>query len=277
MTFYIRYISVIIICLAAAAFGQSNLIDVDEVFVEQGDDYIFDIYAYLSDPYSGFEIPLTAFSSDFVFDSASLFGSVVPSNFEIGWNLNNDSSQMILFIFPPATITELIESPGGKLCEVYFHVRPEAFSQIVFIDTTTFDIYSPDSSTVIVSYELSGYDENGAFKIVDFEAGIVDITITVDVEDELEGNLPGQFRLYQNRPNPFNPSTRIAYSLPVDSYVTLTVYDILGRQVKVLDEGYRQAGTHLVTFEASDYATGFYFAHFQAREYSETKRMLLLK
>ena len=120
-------------------------------------------------------------------------------------------------------------------------------------------------------------DEEGLIKAIDFEAGVVDVTIFVDAEDDFEGYLPRQFKLYQNRPNPFNPDTRITYAVGTDSYVTLTVYDIRGRKVRTVDEGYKRAGMHTVVFQASDYATGFYFARLQTEDYSATIRMLLLK
>ena len=268
---------ILLMSLTMPLSAQTNLLDIDEIFVENGPNLSFSINIYINDVYSGFEIPLKALSDDFKFDSVSIFGSILPSDYKIGWQLKEDSTHIVIFTVPPLYPSDMIQPTAGKLCDVYFHLQPEAVSQTVFIDTATFDVYSPDSSIIFTSYFLTGYNEEGLIKAIDFETGVVDVTISVDAEDEFEGNLPTQFKLYQNRPNPFNPDTRITYAVPGNSYINLNVYDINGRKVRTLDEGYKQAGTYTVVFQASDYATGFYFARLQMGDYSQTIRMLLLK
>lgn len=89
--------------------------------------------------------------------------------------------------------------------------------------------------------------------------------------------LPGEFALLQNYPNPFNASTTIEFNIINGRKVTLAVYDLLGREVQILVEGYRQAGVHAVNFDASSLPSGVYFYRLQAGSAVETKRMLLLK
>ena len=91
------------------------------------------------------------------------------------------------------------------------------------------------------------------------------------------GALPTQFSLKQNYPNPFNPSTTIKFELPKASHVSLSVYDILGRQVSVLVNDRRDAGVHEVKFDASSLASGVYFYRLQAGDFTQTRRLLLLK
>src|SRR5512135_3659763 len=69
---------------------------------------------------------------------------------------------------------------------------------------------------------------------------------------------PG-YSFRQNRPNPFNPTTEIEYTIPIDCYLALKVFDALGRDVATLDEGYRVKGTYLVTFNAGNIPSGIYF------------------
>jgi hypothetical protein len=83
--------------------------------------------------------------------------------------------------------------------------------------------------------------------------------------------LPSSYSLHQNYPNPFNPSTTIRYGLPERSHVTLSVYNTLGQQVTVLQNGEQEAGYHDVKFDASSMPSGVYFYRLQAGSYVETK------
>jgi photosystem II stability/assembly factor-like uncharacterized protein len=98
-------------------------------------------------------------------------------------------------------------------------------------------------------------------------------TVGVDVLE----SLPTEYRLYGNYPNPFNPTTTISYSLPQPAEATLTVFDLLGRQIRVLASGTQPAGTHEVTFDAAGLPSGVYFYRLEAGDYVETKRMVVVK
>ena len=98
----------------------------------------------------------------------------------------------------------------------------------------------------------------------------------VGVEDH-NANLPQVFSLKQNHPNPFNASTMIKYELPVQSRVVLDIYDILGRRVKTLEDGMQPAGSYQVIWNADDLPSGVYFYKLQAGEYTETRKMMLVK
>jgi hypothetical protein len=91
------------------------------------------------------------------------------------------------------------------------------------------------------------------------------------------GGLPHEFALHQNYPNPFNPSTTIKYELPKSTVVRLSVYDMLGREVSVLVDERRDTGVHEVNFEASRLSSGVYFYRLQAGDFTQTKRLLLLR
>jgi len=93
-----------------------------------------------------------------------------------------------------------------------------------------------------------------------------------------ESPVPSAFGLEQNHPNPFNPITEIKYSLPVDCYVTLEVYDILGRRVATLVNDYQTAGFKSVHWQVdSEFSSGVYFYKLQAGSYIETRKMVLLR
>ncbi|MBK7105997.1 MAG: T9SS type A sorting domain-containing protein [Ignavibacteriae bacterium] len=88
---------------------------------------------------------------------------------------------------------------------------------------------------------------------------------------------PNDFALYQNYPNPFNPITTIKYSVSVKSYIRLSVYDILGREVSTLVNESKHAGNYEIEFDASHLASGIYFYRLQADPFIETKKMILLR
>jgi DUF1680 family protein len=98
---------------------------------------------------------------------------------------------------------------------------------------------------------------------------------TTDIKQGM--NRPQFFKLYQNYPNPFNPSTSIGYQLPASDFVTLKVYDILGKEVKTLVSERKDAGNHSVQFNASNLANGVYFYRLETKTYQDTRKLLLLK
>ncbi len=89
-------------------------------------------------------------------------------------------------------------------------------------------------------------------------------------------NVPAEFKLYQNFPNPFNPVTNIKYEMPKDAFVTLKVYDLLGKEVFSINE-FKKAGSYEVQFDGSNLASGMYFYSLEVIGYKDTKKMVLLK
>jgi hypothetical protein len=96
----------------------------------------------------------------------------------------------------------------------------------------------------------------------------------------LEGDLadvPSEFALLTNYPNPFNASTVISYQLPTTSHVKLEIYNISGRKVATVVDGQQEAGYRSVTWDASDVSSGVYFYKLTAGDFTEVKRMTLLR
>ncbi len=89
--------------------------------------------------------------------------------------------------------------------------------------------------------------------------------------------MPSEFRLEQNFPNPFNPTTMIRYALPQKSQVTLTVSEVLGQKVAELVNGDIQAGFHEVQFNTGKLASGVYLYRLQAESFMATKKLLILR
>ena len=89
--------------------------------------------------------------------------------------------------------------------------------------------------------------------------------------------IPEENKLYDNYPNPFNPTTQIKYSLKENGIVTLKVYDVLGNEVAALVNEEKQAGLYTVSFNAGNLASGIYFYSISANGFHQTKKMLLIK
>jgi hypothetical protein len=99
-------------------------------------------------------------------------------------------------------------------------------------------------------------------------------TIITEVEDISQ---PFSFSLEQNYPNPFNPSTTIEFSIPQNGFITLKVFNVLGREVATLVNGQVEAGKHKVEFDASNLNSGVYFYKVESGSFADTKKMILLK
>jgi hypothetical protein len=92
-----------------------------------------------------------------------------------------------------------------------------------------------------------------------------------------ESNIPTNYGLDQNYPNPFNPNTVISYKLPVNSFVLLKIYDLLGREVATLVNEERTAGSYGVQWNAERFSSGVYFYKLEAGSFSQTRKLMLIR
>jgi aminopeptidase N len=92
-----------------------------------------------------------------------------------------------------------------------------------------------------------------------------------------ETKSPMSFRLYQNYPNPFNSQTTISFSIPVEDFITIKIYDITGNEIKTLINENLKAGYHSIKFDGSDLSTGVYFYKLESKNYHSTKKLVLIK
>jgi hypothetical protein len=106
---------------------------------------------------------------------------------------------------------------------------------------------------------------------IDFNASV----LPVSVNDE--GQSPSTYSLEQNFPNPFNPSTKINYTLNQAGFVQLKVYNILGVEVATLVNGYKYSGDHSVDFNASKLSSGVYLYQLSVNNFTQTRKMILEK
>ena len=140
------------------------------------------------------------------------------------------------------------------------------------VDTDVHMVYYAD---VVPGNAIQGnHAENTTTAVKYFKIPAADF-FTTDVKPL--DQVPGSFVLSQNYPNPFNPSTKIQYAIPAGSFVTLKVFDVLGREVATLVNQEQTAGVYEATFDASNLANGAYVYQLRAGSFSQVKTMMLLK
>lgn len=133
------------------------------------------------------------------------------------------------------------------------------------------------TTTEANEYSFSDNDltaENYSYRLkqVDFDG-----SFTYSQIAEVNIELPLSFELIQNYPNPFNPSTKIKFNLPEAGNVKLTVYNLLGQEVEILINNFKEAGSHIVDFKANGLNSGVYLYRIESNGLSEVKKMTLIK
>ncbi len=173
------------------------------------------------------------------------------ANYVSGTSFNNGTFYIATVTLPRSTYTFPTNARIRFMCDA------SANSDDVYIDAITF------RGTASASAEASQIARVG--KDSD------------PLEEGRSSALPERGLLAQNVPNPFNPTTTISFDLPVESHVTLVVFDVAGRRVATLADEWRGAGPHSVRFDASSLSSGIYFYRLTAGNVVEQKRMVLLK
>ncbi|HIA86566.1 MAG TPA: T9SS type A sorting domain-containing protein, partial [Candidatus Marinimicrobia bacterium] len=170
---------------------------------------------------------------------------------------------------------------------------PDIYGKYIFADFEYGDVWSleydgenpPEVSTLgdLGPYSVTsfGVDQQDELYICSFDGAIYKFVQT-NSAGEHSNLIPNKFSLYQNYPNPFNPITTMSYDLPEDSFVNITIYDILGLKVKTVVNTTQNAGHKSVIWDATDslgkpVSAGVYLFQIQAEDFRQTKKMVLLK
>ena len=159
-----------------------------------------------------------------------------------------------------------------------------------YIDTTIYAVGSGwpgigNTAEYPVRYKIQAVDKYQDTSVrSDFDMGIglipnVGCPLCTEGPDSFisDTEIPKEFKLYSNYPNPFNPSTNIKFDLPKDVQVSIKIYDIVGREVMSLVNEFKTAGRYSVTFSGSDFASGVYYYKIKAGEFEQVRKMILLK
>ncbi|MCH9029417.1 MAG: T9SS type A sorting domain-containing protein [Bacteroidetes bacterium] len=155
--------------------------------------------------------------------------------------------------------------------------KPELFASVIAtVSSSTYEYTDFDISlngNSYIYYFVRGY--NGSYSartnIVEVRGGFYKENISGEDDQKLK------FNLSQNYPNPFNPTTQVYYSITKAGLVTLKVYDILGNEVAILVNERREPGYYLTTIDAANLPSGIYFYQLRTENFTDTKKMILLR
>ena len=144
------------------------------------------------------------------------------------------------------------------------------------------DVYNDTTYQITFTGGLANFSMNippygSAVLIISDSVRKIIVPKITSVQQLAESMIPENYSLAQNYPNPFNPSTMINYQLPMNSLVTVKVFDVVGREVATLVNERQEAGTYQTSFNAQGLSSGLYFYQLRAGNYSEVKKMLLLR
>jgi len=135
------------------------------------------------------------------------------------------------------------------------------------------------NGTTTETKSYSYKDENLSSGKYQYRLKQIDFDGTFEYSNIIEAEIlpPAKFSLEQNYPNPFNPRTKISWQSPINSYQTLKVFDVLGNEVATLVNEYRTAGKYEAEFDATKLSSGIYYYQLNAGDFSQTRKMVLIK
>ncbi|MEW6049465.1 MAG: FlgD immunoglobulin-like domain containing protein [Candidatus Zixiibacteriota bacterium] len=188
--------------------------------------------------------------------------------------IDNANKNVVIGLVSQLTPTRKPElSAGtGPVANLVFEVKDPSVSEL---SLETVKLVNPHHSLLFIYHT---WDQNGRIGQQRVEPTFDKVAYALTAGS----GLPQNFDLKQNYPNPFNPSTEISFDLPVASKVELTVYNVLGQQVRTLVNEEMTAGSHVATWDGratdgNQVASGVYFYRISAERFEMTKKMLLLK
>jgi hypothetical protein len=266
----------------------------DNPFVDNTEGWHEEIYAYglrntwrfSFDPETGW-----LYGGD-VGQSAREEINIIESGRNYGWNIMEGSS-----CYPPGTVCDTtgLTLPiyeyqwgvqGRSVTGGYVYIGIYFFGDYMFgnvwglyydgTEVSNVDFFGQLTAGQTVLISSFGLDQHGELYILGYNTGtIFSVRFTGSVEET--GAVPEKFFLRENYPNPFNPNTTIEFGIPEERYVSLTIYNILGETVAVPVHQYLPSGSYRYTWNAASLPSGTYFYRIDAGEFTQSRRMLLVK
>ncbi|MFN3873929.1 MAG: family 10 glycosylhydrolase [Ignavibacterium sp.] len=205
-----------------------------------------------------------------------------------------------------ASVEYTVEVPFSANFDVYAYLTPnttwtQQARYVIYSDTDSIEVIINQSNLNRKGWQKIGtaylgegtktvmkidntYLESGRYLVADAMMIMInrklspDVIVTsVEEEEVRRENIPEGYVLEQNYPNPFNPSTKISWQSAVSSWQTIKVYDVIGNEVATLIDEYRESGKYEVEFDGSNLPSGVYFYQLRVGEFTQTKKMILLR
>ena len=250
----------------------SDSVWVDDHDVVPGQHFQVGVFGYNQHPIYNISLPLRYESDNIVFDSISVSGTRSSKAVVVeGLPDNIEKRVLIVLRFDES---DLLPSGSGQLAKLHFSCQATGTTSDVTVDTT---------NLLYAKYFMQLGQLFGNVKIYpEFHSGNISIDLTTDVDDDNSDILPSAFSLEQNHPNPFNPVTSIDFALPQRSHVVMDVYNVLGQNVRRLVDDNLPAGNHSIVFDGLDrdgreLASGVYFYQIKTEDFTQSRKMMLMK
>ena len=172
-----------------------------------------------------------------------------------------------------------LNGQGSGMMDIFAYSRDTGYVRTVTNDSGYFEFRVTNK---ISDYEIyagqvpQGFVNDSLFVHAGDSTANLDLKAVTSVKIS-NGNIPKDYSLQQNYPNPFNPSTVVKYQIPESGYISLKVYDILGNEVETLVNQTKNAGSYEIKFDGSNLSSGIYFYQLRTKNYTATKKFMLLK
>ncbi len=309
-TFLIFLIGIFVVCLSALT--QTN--NINNYPLKRGNFFVFKKIEYVTFPYVNnvtfvkcniLKDTIIYGRQYFVFNN---FPPAIPINTLWWFRLDSASGRLLRFDSTRNCSNYIFETlwdslwanlnDSVKICGYFLHKCTDTASRVVF----GYNLFHREFSSSFgggahLSYNKTSYTEKfgliyqisggmgpfgGSYTSFElkgcFISGIVygDTTLPIGLV-KISEEIPSDFNILQNYPNPFNPVTNIKFDIPKSSNVKISIFDILGKEISVLVNEELNPGTFEINWDASNFPSGVYFYMIETGDYSESKKMILIK
>lgn len=265
--------------LMAKDAGTRDLFRVGAAEFSSATDFTVPLQVLHDEDIAAMDIPLS-FSKGVTLNKVTFEGTAVSSFDEKIARIDNEKNQVVIGLI--GMVYSLKETPNLKpavngnnnVAVLHFTLNDQNLKSL---EIAPFTNAAPKHALMYVYNEWVNGVPHVQSLNPEFQGG----TVILDSRAPT-ANLPTEFAMSQNVPNPFNPSTQIQFALPKDAQVNLSIYNVLGQHVTTLVDDMMRAGRQTVTWDGADatgtqVASGVYFYKLRAGDFSDTKKMLLLK
>jgi len=265
-------ISIILVLLMASSLFASEVNTLTAKARFETDKYIVPIELKNIETMAAMDLPLKY--SEGVTLEEVIFDGTRSQDFDFKWaTIDNSKSTVVIGLVPMMYGEKSDLEPGnGVIANLVFRVDDPALKTIQITPTA---MTEPDHSLMFIHVDEAG-------KLMESTPQLAGFEVALPIAEPDGNGLPTKYDLFQNAPNPFNPSTSISFDLPKASQVRMEVFNVLGQKVKTLVNDFKEAGSQTVIWDGTDnsgssVASGLYFYRISAGDFNATKKMMMLK